>query len=128
MKKKPTESFKEYAIKWREQMARVKPPMDNHELIIVFLEAQELDYIQNMMYVMGIPFAEAIKIGKMVENGFKTGGILSQASFKAASQAVQNSSVGLMNRNKREERAMMASSSRGPRMAFNQSYMLPQFC
>ncbi|XP_070049327.1 uncharacterized protein [Nicotiana tomentosiformis] len=44
MKKKPTESFRECAIKWREQAARVKPPMDNHELITIFLEAQEPDY------------------------------------------------------------------------------------
>jgi len=36
MKKKPTESFREYAIKWREQAARVKPLMDNHRLITVF--------------------------------------------------------------------------------------------
>ncbi|XP_070022861.1 uncharacterized protein [Nicotiana sylvestris] len=28
MKKKPTKSFREYAIKWREQAARVKPPTD----------------------------------------------------------------------------------------------------
>ncbi|XP_070017116.1 uncharacterized protein [Nicotiana sylvestris] len=76
MKKKPTESFREYAIKWREQAARVKPPMDNHELITVFLEAQEPDYFQNMMSAMGRPFAEAIKIGKMVENGLKTGRIV----------------------------------------------------
>ncbi|XP_070037119.1 uncharacterized protein [Nicotiana tomentosiformis] len=44
IKKKPTESFKEYAIKWREQAARVKPPMDNYELITIFLEAQDPDY------------------------------------------------------------------------------------
>ncbi|XP_070054267.1 uncharacterized protein [Nicotiana tomentosiformis] len=44
LKKKPTESFREYTIKWREQAARVKPPMDDHELITVFLQAQEPDY------------------------------------------------------------------------------------
>ncbi|XP_070045933.1 uncharacterized protein [Nicotiana tomentosiformis] len=71
MKKKPTESFREYAIKWREHAARVKPPMDNHELITIFLEAQEPDYFKNMMSVMGGPFAEAIKIGGMVENVLK---------------------------------------------------------
>ncbi|XP_070043017.1 uncharacterized protein [Nicotiana tomentosiformis] len=76
MKKKPTESFREYAIKWREQAARVKPPMDNHELITVFLEAQEPDYFQNMMSTMGRLFEEAIKIGEMVENGLKTGRIM----------------------------------------------------
>ncbi|XP_070032927.1 uncharacterized protein [Nicotiana tomentosiformis] len=76
MKKKPTKSFREYAIKWREQAARVKPPMDNHELITIFLEAQEPDYFQNMMSAMSRPFAEAIKIGEMVKNGLKTDRIL----------------------------------------------------
>ncbi|KAK4737416.1 hypothetical protein R3W88_001113 [Solanum pinnatisectum] len=36
MKKKPTESFREYSIKGREQVTRVKPPMYDHELIDVF--------------------------------------------------------------------------------------------
>ena len=84
LKKKPSESFREYAIKWREQAARVKPPMDDHELITVFLQAQEPDYFQNMMSAVGKSFSEAIKMGEMVENGLKTGKIISQAVFKAA--------------------------------------------
>ncbi|XP_070020381.1 uncharacterized protein [Nicotiana sylvestris] len=104
--KKPTESFREYAIKWREQTARVKPPMDNHELITVFLEAQEPDYFQNMMSAMGRPFAKAIKIGEMVENGLKTGRIVSQAALKATTQAIQNGSGSFANRKKRDEGAL----------------------
>ncbi|XP_075087848.1 uncharacterized protein LOC142169826 [Nicotiana tabacum] len=72
-KKKTAESFHEYAIKWREQASRVKPPMDEAEMVNIFLQAQEADYFQNMMSAMGKPFAEAIKIGEMVENGLKTG-------------------------------------------------------
>ncbi|XP_075095262.1 uncharacterized protein LOC142173548 [Nicotiana tabacum] len=72
-KKKTAESFREYAIKWREQAARVKPPMDETEMVNVFLQDQEADYFQNTMSAMGKPFAEAIKIGEMVENGLKTG-------------------------------------------------------
>ncbi|XP_070009740.1 uncharacterized protein [Nicotiana sylvestris] len=105
MNKKLTESFRNYAIKWREQTARVKPPMDNHELITVFLEAQEPDYFQNMMFAMGRPFAEAIKIGEMVENGLKTGRIVSQAALKATTQAIQNGSGSFANRKKRDEGA-----------------------
>ncbi|XP_070012993.1 uncharacterized protein [Nicotiana sylvestris] len=105
MKKKPTKSFREYAIKWREQTARVKPPMDNHELITIFLEAQEPDYFQNMMSAMGRPFVEAIKIGEMVENGLKTGRIISQAALKATTQAIQNGSGSFANRRKRDEGA-----------------------
>ncbi|XP_070008438.1 uncharacterized protein [Nicotiana sylvestris] len=67
-----TESFREYAIKWREQ------------LITIFLEAQEPDYFQNMMSAMGRPFAEAIKIGEMVENGLKTGRIVRAPAPRAS--------------------------------------------
>ncbi|XP_019239065.1 PREDICTED: uncharacterized protein LOC109219096 [Nicotiana attenuata] len=63
---------------------------------------------------MGKPFAEAIKIGEMVENGLKTGHIISQYTLRATSQAIQNSSGGLANRKNREEGATMASSSRNP--------------
>ncbi|XP_075076760.1 uncharacterized protein LOC142163378 [Nicotiana tabacum] len=73
LKKRPSESFREYAVKWHEQAARVKPPMDETEMVSVFLQAQEADYYQNMMSALGKPFAEAIKIGEMVENGLKTG-------------------------------------------------------
>nr|XP_009779806.1 PREDICTED: uncharacterized protein LOC104228948 [Nicotiana sylvestris] len=51
-KKKSSESFREYAVKWREQVARVKPPMDETEMVSVFLQAQEADYYQNMMSAM----------------------------------------------------------------------------
>ncbi|XP_070022212.1 uncharacterized protein [Nicotiana sylvestris] len=73
LNKKSSESFREYTVKWREQAFRVKPPMDEVEMVTVFLQAQEADYFQNMMSAMGKPFAESIKIGEMVENGLKTG-------------------------------------------------------
>ncbi|XP_070022488.1 uncharacterized protein [Nicotiana sylvestris] len=91
LKKKIMESFREYAVKWHEQAAR----------------AQEADYFQNMMSVMGKPFAEAIKIGKMVENGLKMGRILSHVSFKAISPDVHNGSEDLINGKRREEGVMM---------------------
>ncbi|XP_070011360.1 uncharacterized protein [Nicotiana sylvestris] len=77
MNKKPTESFREYVIRWREQASRVKPPTDDHELIIVFLQAQDPDYFQNLISAMGRPFADANKIGEMIDNGLNTGRIIS---------------------------------------------------
>ncbi|XP_070047341.1 uncharacterized protein [Nicotiana tomentosiformis] len=116
LKKKPTESFKEYAIKWREQAARVKPPMDDHELITVFLQAQEPDYFQNMMSAVGKSFSKAIKIGEMVENGLKTGKIISQAVLKAATKAVQIESDNFSDTNEKDEETVMTiRSRRGPR-------------
>ncbi|XP_070015872.1 uncharacterized protein [Nicotiana sylvestris] len=112
LKKKPSESFREYAIKWCEQTSRVKPPMDEIEMVTTFLQAQESDYFQNMMSAMGKPFAEAIKIGEMVENRLKTGRILSQSAIRATSQAIQSGSGGIAKGKKREETFMAASSTR----------------
>ncbi|XP_070056936.1 uncharacterized protein [Nicotiana tomentosiformis] len=82
-------------------------------MVNVFLQAQEADYFQNMMSAMGKPFAEAIKIREMVENGLKTDRIISQSALKATSQAIQNGSGGLANRKKREEGALMTSVQMG---------------
>ncbi|XP_070028862.1 uncharacterized protein [Nicotiana sylvestris] len=123
LKKKPSENFREYAIKWREQASRVKPPMDEIEMVTVFLQAQEPDYFQNMMSAMGKTFAEAIKIGDMVEHGLKTGRILSQAAIRATSQAIQGSSGGMANNRTREETTMAASGGRryrAPRPMFSE--------
>ncbi|XP_070017029.1 uncharacterized protein [Nicotiana sylvestris] len=117
LKKKSSESFREYDVKWREQAARVKPPMDETEMVSVFLQAQEADYYQNMMYAMGKSFAEAIKIGEMVENGLKTGRILSHSAISSTSQAIQGGSGGVANRKKKEEATMATSSVRKPRSA-----------
>ncbi|KAF3631667.1 putative nitrate transporter 1.4-like [Capsicum annuum] len=44
MKKKSTEGFREYAIRWREQAAKVKPPMKKSKLVEVFIQAQDETY------------------------------------------------------------------------------------
>ncbi|XP_070008480.1 uncharacterized protein [Nicotiana sylvestris] len=109
----------EYAIKWREQAARVKPPMDEHELITIFLQAQKPDYFQNMMSVVGKSFSEAVKMGEMVDNGLKSGKIISQAALKATTQAVQIESGNFGGTNEKVEEIMMTSRSRrGPRRTY----------
>ena len=58
MRKKTTENFREYAIRWREQAARVKPPMKESEMIGVFLQAQKPDYFHYLLSAVGKTFAE----------------------------------------------------------------------
>ncbi|XP_070005693.1 uncharacterized protein [Nicotiana sylvestris] len=123
LKKKSSESFREYAVKWREQVARVKPPMDETKMVSIFLQAKGADYFQNMMSAMGKPFAEVIKIGEMVENRLKTGCILSQSAIRATSQAIKRGLGGVENRKNKEEVVMVASSLRNPRQP--RGYFLP---
>ncbi|XP_033509539.2 uncharacterized protein [Nicotiana tomentosiformis] len=40
MEKKPEESFREFGLRWREQVARVSPPIDKEEMVKLFLQAQ----------------------------------------------------------------------------------------
>uniref|UniRef100_A0A1S3Z360 DUF7745 domain-containing protein n=1 Tax=Nicotiana tabacum TaxID=4097 RepID=A0A1S3Z360_TOBAC len=58
--------------------ARVKLPMKEAEMINYFLQAQDPDYLHYMLAAIGKPFAEAIEIGEIVENGMKSGKIVSQ--------------------------------------------------
>ncbi|XP_027768526.1 uncharacterized protein LOC114074739 [Solanum pennellii] len=85
-------------------------------------KAQEPEYFQYLLSAMGKPFAEAIKIGEMVENGIKSGKIVSQAVIRATTKAIQSGSGDFTNRKKKEEGSMTASGSRGVQMGMNHPY------
>ncbi|XP_049371475.1 uncharacterized protein LOC125836336 [Solanum verrucosum] len=118
MRKRTIENFREYAIRWREQAARVKPPMKKSEMIDVFLHAQEPNYFHYLLSVVGKTFAEVIKIGEMVENGIKSGKIVSQAALKATTQVIKNGSGNFGGKKMKEDVANVVSgtqkSPRGP--------------
>ncbi|XP_075103689.1 uncharacterized protein LOC142178258 [Nicotiana tabacum] len=111
LKKKSSESFREYVVKWREQAARVKPPWMRSKWSVFFYKPKRLLLLEHDI-CNGKPFAEAIKIGEMVENGMKIGRILSQSVIRATSQAIQSGSGGVANRKKKEEVAMAASKQK----------------
>ncbi|XP_070040057.1 uncharacterized protein [Nicotiana tomentosiformis] len=123
IKNKPTESFREYAIKWREEAAKVKPPMKEAEIIDYFLQAPDPDYLHYMLAAMRKPFTESIKIGEIVENCIKSGKIVSQAALKLTTQAIQSGSGSFRNRKKKEEGCMMASGFGGVQRGVSPSYV-----
>ncbi|KAF3629229.1 putative cell differentiation protein RCD1 -like protein [Capsicum annuum] len=88
-KKKNTERFRECAIRWREQAARVKLLMKESKIVEVFIQAQEETYYQHLLPALGKPFIEVLKMGEMIEEGINTGRILSFATLKAITQAIQ---------------------------------------
>ncbi|WMV24891.1 hypothetical protein MTR67_018276 [Solanum verrucosum] len=113
MRKKQNESFREYAIKWREQVARVKPPLDEQELVYIFTESQDLDYFHHLTTTMGKPFHTTIKIREMVESALKTGRIVIQEAIKATTHAIQGGSGSYGNCKRKEEVSLLKSGSRG---------------
>nr|XP_033513981.1 uncharacterized protein LOC117278609 [Nicotiana tomentosiformis] len=53
LQKKPSESFQEYARRWRSEVARAQPLLDDNELTKYFIRAQEGIYFEKMMGMMG---------------------------------------------------------------------------
>ena len=81
-------------------------------MIDVFLQEQEPDYFHYLLSVMGKTFAEVIKVGEMVENGIKSGKIVSQASLEATTQVLQNGSGNIGGKKRREDVAAIVSAPR----------------
>ncbi|XP_059281350.1 uncharacterized protein LOC132035048 [Lycium ferocissimum] len=77
VKQKSTENFREYASRWRTEAARVQPPMGEEELVSVFIRSQETDFYDRMLSMAGRPFSELVKMGEAIEDGLKTGRIIS---------------------------------------------------
>ena len=49
LKKKPTETFKEFGTRWRAEAAKVEPPMKDAEIVATFICIQEDIYFDKML-------------------------------------------------------------------------------
>ncbi|KAM3263387.1 hypothetical protein P3L10_000381 [Capsicum annuum] len=97
-----TESFREYAIRWHEQAARIKPPMKESKIVEVFIQAQEKTYYQHLLPVLGKLFIKVLKMGEMIEERIKTGQIVSFATLKVTTQVIKNGSGSVGEKNNEE--------------------------
>nr|XP_033508510.1 uncharacterized protein LOC117273450 [Nicotiana tomentosiformis] len=86
--KKPSESFQEYARRWRSEAARAQPPLDDSELNKYFIIAKEGVYFDKIMGMMGQKFPELVKMGDVLEKGIKYGKVQSMVALQAASKAI----------------------------------------
>ncbi|XP_060177927.1 uncharacterized protein LOC132607870 [Lycium barbarum] len=90
LKKKTVENFGEFAIRWREQAARVRPPLKESEVVETFIQAHDEEYYQHMLPALGKSFVQAIKMGEMIEDRFRTGRIVSFPTFKSTTHASES--------------------------------------
>ncbi|XP_070022768.1 uncharacterized protein [Nicotiana sylvestris] len=103
VEKKPSESFKEYGFRWREQAARVNPPMEEDEMVKYFLQALEPTYYGHLISSIGKSFNDVVKMGEMVEEGLKSSKIMSYSAIKATTQAIQNGTGSLLGKKKKDD-------------------------
>ncbi|XP_070028585.1 uncharacterized protein [Nicotiana sylvestris] len=94
MEKKPEESFREFGLRWREQAVRVSTPIGEEEMVKLFLQAQGPTYFSHLITTLGKTFNDVLKMGELVEEGIKSGKIMS------CSKDIQNIPVSLGGRKK----------------------------
>src|ERR1043165_9179954 len=70
---KKTESFKEYAQRWREVAAKVQPPMVEREMVEMFTDTLDGPYYASCSLTS--TFADMVMFGERVEMGIKLGKI-----------------------------------------------------
>ncbi|KAK4736956.1 hypothetical protein R3W88_000653 [Solanum pinnatisectum] len=112
LKKKPSESFREYAIRWRSEAARARPPMEESQMKDYFIRAQKPQYYDRMMLVAEKSFAEIIRLGERIEEGIRNGTIINLEALQATNKALQ--SGGISENRKKTVHHMMAQGTRTP--------------
>lgn len=109
--RKPRESFREFGFRWREQVARVDPPMREGEMVDYFLQTLDPTYFGHLVTTVGKYFNEVVKIRVMIEEGLKSDKFLNYTSLKTTTQAIQSGMGGALGKKKKEEVATVEASN-----------------
>jgi len=76
MAKKELETFKEYALRWREIVAQVEPPLHDKEMVVIFMNTLSSPFYKHMMSSISSNFADLIIIGERIEVRIRNGKIV----------------------------------------------------
>ena len=71
MEKKSGETFKEYARQWREMVAWAHPPLDEKEMIKIFVDTLKNPYFDRMIGLQLQFFADLSPVGERIEDAVK---------------------------------------------------------
>uniref|UniRef100_A0A2N9EWM1 Reverse transcriptase domain-containing protein n=1 Tax=Fagus sylvatica TaxID=28930 RepID=A0A2N9EWM1_FAGSY len=74
-KKKSNETFREYAQRWREKAARARPPLDEREMIKIFVDTLKNPYFDRMMGLQMQFFVDLIPAAKKAPTKRKEGDV-----------------------------------------------------
>uniref|UniRef100_A0A2N9FMM5 Integrase catalytic domain-containing protein n=1 Tax=Fagus sylvatica TaxID=28930 RepID=A0A2N9FMM5_FAGSY len=86
MEKKSNETFREYAQRWREKAARARPPLDEREMIKIFVDTLKNPYFDRMMGLQMQFFVDLIPVGDRIEDALKTKKIVDMTALMALAE------------------------------------------
>jgi len=73
MVKRESESFNEYAQRWRDLVAQVAPPMVEREMVTMMVDTLPVFYYEKLVGHMPSSFADLVFPGERIEEGLKRG-------------------------------------------------------
>ncbi|XP_016755268.1 uncharacterized protein [Gossypium hirsutum] len=82
MEKKPNESFRQYAQRWREVAAQVQPPLLVKEITMLFINTLKAPSLNHMLGSATKSFSDIVMSGEMIENAIRCGKIEAGESTK----------------------------------------------
>lgn len=101
---KRSETFKEYAHRWREMVSRVRHALTDAKMVDIFMSTLQDMYYEKMVGSSSSNFAGIVTIGECIENGMKTRKI-----SNIDNQTVAKKSQGFVKKNEAEESVVIAS-------------------
>ncbi|NAW06113.1 hypothetical protein FGF99_24660, partial [Salmonella sp. gx-f8] len=75
MEKKQSESFRQYAQRWREVATQVQPPLLEKETTMLFINTLEAPFINHMLGSATLSFSDIVMSGEMIEYAIRNGKI-----------------------------------------------------
>nr|XP_009803302.1 PREDICTED: uncharacterized protein LOC104248698 [Nicotiana sylvestris] len=91
--KKATETFREYATRWRSEVAKVRPAMEEEQMNKFFVQAQDPQYYESLMVIENHKFSNIIKLGERIEEGTKSEMVTNFEALQATNKALQSGNI-----------------------------------
>ena len=77
MEKKPEESYKEYAIRWKTVASQIQPPLTRREINSYFVDTLPSSYYDMLIGNVFLDFGDLLYAVRRIEYGIKKGRIAS---------------------------------------------------
>ncbi|XP_040934491.1 uncharacterized protein [Gossypium hirsutum] len=90
MEKKPNESFRQYAQRWKEVAIQVQPPLLGKETTMLFINTLKAPFITHMIGSTTKSFADIVMAGEMIENVVRGGKIEGEVAKRSAPRRKDN--------------------------------------
>ncbi|XP_070036908.1 uncharacterized protein [Nicotiana tomentosiformis] len=90
LKKKPTETFREYATCWRSEATKVRLTLEKEQMNKFFVRVQVPQYYERLMVIENYKFSDIIKLGKRIEEWIKSGMETNFEALQATNKALQS--------------------------------------